>query len=180
MFDLIFGLDDGVERYIHSINQAYLDSFFNFITRFGGFFVITLVCLSVILFLWKRNRDLIKYFVVAVVSNEALVYLAKKIIDRPRPFRAVIYGEHGGSMPSGHAAISILLYGYICYLIVKFYPHRWSKSMMIFLLSGLILLIGFSRLYLDVHYFSDVVAGYLLGAATLFYLVKISLKRQRK
>ncbi|MDO8493196.1 MAG: phosphatase PAP2 family protein [bacterium] len=162
------------------LNQASLDSFFYFITQFGGFFIVGLACFLVILFLWWRNSDLIKYFIIAVASNEVLVYFFKKIIDKPRPFGAVVYGEHGGSMPSGHAAISILLYGYVCYLIVKFYPKTEWRSLLGSLLLVLILLIGFSRLYLNVHYFSDVIAGYLLGGSTLFYLVRISERKGRK
>lgn len=176
MFESIVRLDNMVELYINSLNRPYLVSFFEFITDFGDFLIVGAVTLLILRFLWKRNKDLIKYFIVALVSNEIFVYLIKKVVGRVRPFGALKYAEFSGSLPSGHSAISIFLYGYICYLIVSFYPKSWRRDIAVLSFSILILLIGFSRLYLNLHYLSDVLAGYLIGLTSLLFLIKSTRK----
>lgn len=148
--------------------------FFEVVTKFGGVTFAFIVSLLVVWFLWRKDAKLIRHFLVAIFVNEALVYLIKNAVGRLRPLGAVRYGEFGGSFPSGHAAIAIFLYGFICYLFIKFYPRGARRSLIIGLFSALIVLIGFSRIYLNVHYPSDVLAGYLLGGTILFFLVRTS------
>jgi undecaprenyl-diphosphatase len=93
----------------------------------------------------------------------------KHAIHRPRPIYASAF-LHGGSFsfPSGHAMGSLVAYGMCAYLLVTFWTERSSRQILV---SGaalvLIVAIGLSRLYLGVHYFSDVVAGYAAGTVWL-------------
>lgn len=180
MFNFIKNIDNAAEIYINSLSDPAWLNFFHIVTLFGGFFIVAIVCSLVVWFLWSKKPVLIKYFIPALLINEALVYLIKNLAGRLRPFGALKYQEYDGSMPSGHSAIAFFLYGYVCYLIVRFYPAGWKRNIAVLSLVVLILLIGFSRLYMNVHYLSDVLAGFLLGGITLFQLIKISNQRRVK
>ncbi len=150
------------------------ETFFSYITKLGDSFFIIVIFLFVGYFLWCKDKSSLKYFVAVFFFNEVLVYLIKFFVGRPRPLGALKYGEFGRSFPSGHATVSIFLFGYISYLLIKFYKNSLRRNMAIASLWTLIFLIGFSRFYLDVHYLSDVLGGYLLGGTSLFLLIKLT------
>jgi len=91
--------------------------------------------------------------------------LLKQLIRRPRPVYAAAYlHSHSFSFPSGHAMGSLIGYGMLAYLLVVFWAHRRpARIAVVAAVAALILAIGVSRLYLGVHYFSDVVGGYGAG-----------------
>ncbi len=180
MLHFIVGLDNGIENYLISVNQPYLERFFYSITQFGSGIIAAAVVLALIYWLWRRDPKLLKVFIPVFLLSESAVYIMKHLFGRLRPLGALKYGEFDASLPSGHAAFSILVYGYICYLILKHNEKSPSRDLAVALLGLLVLLIGFSRLYLDVHYFSDVLTGYIIGGTALFYSVKFSDKFKRK
>ena len=180
MLELVQKIDFLVEQYIFSIKNSTLDSFFYIITQFGGWICITVLFLLVCLFLWKNNRHFLHYFVWFFVINEVLTYVIKIIVGRLRPLGGATYLEFSGSMPSGHATASIFLYGYICFLLTKYYRGGRQKAIVITFSTLLILLIGFSRLYLDVHYLCDVIVGFAIGGMSLCGLVHYSPKNEEK
>jgi undecaprenyl-diphosphatase len=104
------------------------------------------------------------YAVIAFIFNTIL----KLVLRRKRPHGLVIetLGLRSYSFPSGHAFGTIIFYGLFSYLAFKYWAHPWD---IIFctLLATLIFSIGVSRIYLDAHYPSDVVAGWLLGSISL-------------
>lgn len=170
MISDIISLDYYIENILNSLYNSWLFSFFSYITSLGsvGFALIVSVCLVV--FLCKSGKTaLAKRFVLFLALNELTVFFTKWFINRPRPFAASIVGEADGSFPSGHAAVSIFIYGFLAYYFSKNYPN---KKLVKVLFSLVIILIGFSRLYLDVHYFSDVLGGYLIGALFLSLLIR--------
>jgi undecaprenyl-diphosphatase len=110
---------------------------------------------------------------IAVTGSEAFAYLGKLVFHRPRPEMAV-YAEHSFSFPSGHATIAVAFYGFVGYLLMRF-SQSWSRKVNIFFATILIIIaIGFSRVYLGVHYISDVWSGYLVGAMWLIIAVSFS------
>ena len=108
---------------------------------------------------------------VSIFSNLAIItalnQLLKNILQRPRPTEYRIIEETGYSFPSGHSMISMALYGYIIYLIYKYVTNKYIKWFSIVLLSILICSIGISRIYLGVHYTSDVLGGFLISVSYL-------------
>lgn len=171
MLNYINILDLGFEKMILSIFSARLEQSFFLITELGGLVFISLVFFLTAIFLRAYYRDFLKYYVVYFVMSEVVVYMMKIIIAKPRPLGAILYGETSGSMPSGHAAAAIFVYGFICYLIYIFNNGMYYRKAIISTLVLLILAIGLSRLYLDVHFLSDVAVGYVIGGSFLSLLI---------
>lgn len=93
------------------------------------------------------------------------VYFLKEVIGRERPLNLhPILPEPTPSFPSGHAAISVSFYGYIFLSTLHLFPGKWL-SLYTFSVFFFIWFVGFSRIYFRMHYWSDVIAGYLIGFA---------------
>ena len=136
-----------------------------FITNFGG--AIFIILLTVILIAVIKNKKI----GLSILTNLAIItilnQLLKRILQRPRPTEYRIIEESGYSFPSGHSMISMAFYGYLIYLIYKYVENKSVKWTLISLLSVLICLIGISRIYLGVHYTSDVLGGFLISISYL-------------
>lgn len=117
------------------------------------------------LFLKKRLVYLLP-FLVSFCGGMLTNFLCKFFIHRLRPTEAV-YLESFYSFPSGHSTLAVVLYGFIFYYLWRQTKKRAQKNLILVFGILLILAIGFSRIYLGVHFFSDVVGGYLLGLAWL-------------
>ena len=91
--------------------------------------------------------------------------------ERPTEFRLI--DEKGYSFPSGHSMVSMAYYGFLIYLIYKYVKNKKLKYILISGLILLIILIGTSRIYLGVHYTSDVIAGFLVSISYLILYTSI-------
>lgn len=136
-----------------------------FITNFGG--VIFLSVATVMLFLFIKNKKIGLSIISNIVIITVLNQLLKRILQRPRPTEFRIVEETGYSFPSGHSMVSMAFYGYLIYLIYRYIKNKYVKWTLITILSILICLIGISRIYLGVHYTSDVLGGFLLSISYL-------------
>ena len=136
-----------------------------FITNFGG--AIFLITLTIVLLVLIKNKKI----GISIFSNLVIVtilnQLLKAILQRPRPTEYRIVEETGYSFPSGHSMVSMAFYGYLIYLIYKYVKNKYIKWISIVLLSILICSIGISRIYLGVHYTSDVLGGFLISMSYL-------------
>ena len=136
-----------------------------FITNFGG--AIFLIIATIILFILIKNKkigfSIISNLVIVTILNQSL----KNILQRPRPNEFRIIEETGYSFPSGHSMVSMAFYGYLIYLIYRYVKNKYVKWALIVLLSILICTIGISRIYLGVHYTSDVLGGFLISISYL-------------
>lgn len=148
------------------------------ITWFGG--AIALLLIAVLLFIFIKNKKI----GVCIASNLVIITILnqvfKAILQRPRPTEYRMINETGYSFPSGHSMVSMAFYGYLIYLIYKHIKNKWLKWFLIIALSLLILLIGLSRIYLGVHYVSDVVAGFVVSIAYLIVFTRMTYKWDMK
>lgn len=136
-----------------------------FITNFGG--AIFLITLTIVLLVLIKNKKI----GISIFSNLVIVtilnQLLKAILQRPRPTEYRIVEETGYSFPSGHSMVSMAFYGYLIYFIYKYVKNKYIKWISIVLLSILVCSIGISRIYLGVHYTSDVLGGFLISMSYL-------------
>ena len=164
------------------IGPVWLESAVRDVTALGGTVVITIVTLSSAGFLLlSGKRGAALYVVVAIAGSTLISFLVKAGLERPRPdlfpHGAPVYTA---SFPSGHATGAAATYLTLGALLARFQAHRRLKVYLLTLAVILTLLIGLSRLYLGVHWPSDVVAGWTLGAswALLCWLVARQLQKR--
>lgn len=142
-----------------------------FITNFGG--AIFVISLTTILFFLIKDKKI----GISIIANLGIVTILNQIIkfimQRPRPTEFRIIEETGYSFPSGHSMVSLAFYGYLIYLIYKYINNKHLKRTLIILLSVLICIIGVSRIYLGVHYTSDVLGGFLISFAYLIIYIEL-------
>lgn len=142
------------------------------ITQFGGT-ILMIVWALASLVLIKNKR-----IAISVVSNLVLIALLnnilKLIVRRARPTGFRLLAETGYSFPSGHSMVSMAFYGYLIYLIYKNVRNKKLRWTLITCFSLLILIIGMSRIYLGVHYTSDVFAGFLFSLGYLVIYTKLT------
>ena len=131
------------------------------------------------LFIRKHRWYSIKIGVIAL-SSVLMMHLLKLIFNRPRPLIPLLEPAIGLSFPSGHAMTSITFFGLLIYFVNGHTPNKTIKVILICLLVVLILLIGISRIYLRVHYPSDVLAGYCMGTIWLIISLKILNRMERR
>ena len=132
-----------------------------FITNFGG--AIFLIILTITLFILIKNKKIGLSIILNLIVITGLNQILKYILQRPRPTEYRLIEETGFSFPSGHSMVSMAFYGYLIYLIYKYVKNKDLKWISIVLLSILICSIGISRIYLGVHYTSDVLGGFLIS-----------------
>lgn len=140
-----------------------------FITNFGGaiFLILTAIVLTILIKNKKIGLAILLNLTIITILNQLL----KRILQRPRPTEYRIIEETGYSFPSGHSMVSMAFYGYLIYLIYKYVKNKYIKWISIALLSILIGTIGISRIYLGVHYTSDVLGGFLISVSYLIIYV---------
>ena len=142
-----------------------------FITNFGG--AIFVISLTTILFFVIKDKKI----GISIITNLGIVTILNQIIkfimQRPRPTEFRIIEETGYSFPSGHSMVSLAFYGYLIYFIYKYINNKHLKRTLIIILSVLICIIGVSRIYLGVHYTSDVLGGFLISFAYLIIYIEL-------
>ncbi|MBW2978451.1 phosphatase PAP2 family protein [Candidatus Woesearchaeota archaeon] len=167
---ITFLLDNYAFDFVDLIKNNYFDSFFGIITNIGEFFVILILLTILFLFMKKEKRKIPLLWVCFFVLGGICIIL-KFLIARPRPFGLIIFypliNLIDYSFPSLHAAVILLA------LIILFREAPKHKLGLGFI--GLLII--FSRIYLKVHYLSDVVGGAILGLVIAkFYLQNTNLK----
>ena len=163
--------DASLSNLIASLRTSFFDTFMVIVTMLGDRYVTTPVVLAVLGWLaWRRYWLELVGMAAAVGAAAAIVPLIKIASSRIRPL-ASYDGLQVFSFPSGHATINAVLYAIIAYLLAHGRP-QWVRTTIYAGFTFLVLMIGLSRLYLGVHWPSDVAAGFLfgLGAASCFAL----------
>lgn len=167
------GVDEGMARFDTLLSLALgqhltepMLGFFVELTRLGNSsFLIPLAAVVAAALLIAQQRLLACAWIIATASNALLNLLLKSIFERARPTRLhELLNPDGWSFPSGHASGSMMVYGLLGYLVIRLTPRMWHLPVAM-LCVLLIVFVGFSRVLLQVHFLSDVLAGYASAAA---------------
>jgi undecaprenyl-diphosphatase len=144
--------------------------FFTFIGSYKSMIVIMLIVALLLYIVLKHRLEIITLLAV-VISTPILNGLLKQFFQRARPeFHRLI--EIGGySFPSGHAMNALAFYGVLAFLLWRHMPNRIGRAILILFSSLFIILIGISRIYLGVHYPSDIIAGYCVSGFWLTVVI---------
>jgi len=174
--DPIIALDTRLADLLYAFRDVGLIQFFLWITLLGKWQVVAVFAFvsSLLLWMWKKRIYIFSLWL-TIIGSEIFVYLGKILIDRPRPGGYIpFYHEASLSFPSGHAAISIALYGFLTYILWKQLHLIKTKTTVLFIGISTIFFIGLSRMYLGVHFLSDVLGGYLAGALWLIVGITVT------
>ncbi len=176
--EAIVSADIRIANLLAYFRSPELTKVFLWITLLGKWQIVvgSAIIVSIILWLWKK-RGYIIYLWLALAADVIFSYLGKLLIHRNRPPNPA-YLENSFSFPSGHAMVAVIFYGFLAYIRIR-HVKSWGHKVNVFF-AGLvvILAIGFSRVYLGVHYVSDVWGGYLLGFLILTTIIALYEWRQ--
>ena len=156
-------------NYVNETNNK-LMLFFTFLGTHTFLIPANLVLVAYFLFIKKHKWFCIKIPAIAL-SSLGLMFGLKHLFGRERPGVPLIFHAEGLSFPSGHALFSITFYGLLVYIIFKTIAHKVLKWTLIIMLVILMFIIGFSRVYLRVHFATDVMAGFCVGFVWLVFAI---------
>lgn len=185
-------LDLQVAQATHSIWQESLHGLFQVIAELGGLEVTTALMIALFYYLWRGGFGADALVVAAFIGAQALEILYKLFFYHPGPPFSISHldgpsitsmfekpGGVGNSFPSGHMVRTVLVYGLLAFVIRRLATSRSARLMAIPVAIAIIVVVGFDRLYLDVHWESDVIGGVLLGGIALL-AATVWLDRPRK
>ena len=161
---LIAVIDLYVYQFLHYFKSPFMTNMFTTITHLGGFIGITAVIILIFLF----NRRFALSCLSLSVLQQILNNILKIIFKRPRPSVEHLVEVSNYSFPSGHAMAITCLYALIICYIYRSKPNY--RNVLIILCVLVIILVNLSRVYLGVHYFSDVFAGSMLSLSLVLYV----------
>lgn len=173
--DRIAWFDQSIIDAVQGMENEGLTRIMKGFTFLGSSLVATLLSVIAFLFLWLvlRHRKELLMFLLSVGGSEIWNIIIKNWMQRQRPTTHRLIEISGFSFPSGHSMAAFALYGTLTYLLWRHIPALAGRIAMIVIGVALTLLIGISRIYLGVHYPSDVFGGYLASATWLMLSIYI-------
>lgn len=166
----VIEIDGSVSHFVQNrlVNDG-LTPFIKFVTNFGDVICFLIILLSVLAFF--RGKGYFSGMTLNLLIAYLFSVIFKNIFMRERPPFSLIDKPSDYSFPSGHTMCSVAFYGFIIYLVSKYVKNKFLKCFLIVLCLLVIVLVGFSRVYLSVHYFSDVICGAIFGLVCLLMFV---------
>lgn len=167
--------DTSISEAIASYRTPSLTQYFIYVTDIGdaiGYLIVFSLCTLTFYLVFKSWRYVAQIALVMILALSSNLIL-KQVINRARPEAEHLVTVETLSYPSGHAMMAMAFYGILIYLITQFEISKIWKSLIILLLAILILSIGISRIYLGVHYPSDIAGGFIAGFIWVIFCVMI-------
>jgi len=164
-------LDIIINQFIESVQTPFLTKVFKMITQLGSTKVLLPLSIILVLYLFYKRRKIdATLSALTLVIGISVSELIKLVIHRARPINALVI-ETDPSFPSGHTIMSVIFFLLLIFLFKDKIRSKIIRRTMITICIVLPLLIGFSRLYLNIHWFTDVLTGFLIGiGAILLFL----------
>jgi undecaprenyl-diphosphatase len=175
---LFISLDQQVAQAMRDLWQEPLHPLFQAIAELGGMELTTVLMIALAFYLWRGGYGADALVVVAFFGAVALEVVYKKLFYHPGPPRSLSHGDGpslidaeglglGNSFPSGHMVRTVIAYGLIAFVVRRLARSRTARLLAIPVAIAIIVLMVFDRIYLDVHWESDVIGGLLLGGIAL-------------
>lgn len=170
------------QQVFHAMSSAWQPSWhplFQLIAELGGLELTSIVMVALVVFLLRRGSAVDAWVLVAFAAAQLLETLYKTALYHPSPARSVAHADgpsitgllgtssSGNSFPSGHMVRAVIVYGLVAFVVRRLAPWPAARSLAIPIFVLIIVIEAFDRVYLDVHWESDVIGGLLLGAIAL-------------
>jgi membrane-associated phospholipid phosphatase len=152
---------DKIKPLVNDRNSKIM-SFITFLGKHQFLIPANLFLIFYFAFITKQNWFSIRVITISI-SSLVLMLLLKQLFQRKRPLSPLLKAARGLSFPSGHAIMAVTFYGLLIYILQHVITIEWLKWLITVAIIVLIIMIGFSRVYLRVHYASDVSAGFIIG-----------------
>lgn len=166
--------DEIILKFLHKDQSLILLSIFKVISFIGSvYFLVPVIGGVTIYALRKKRYSIINLILLSSLGSFIFNYFLKFLFQRQRPFDYFQVKQGGLSYPSGHSMVTMSLYMSLAYLISNKIKNKENKKWVYIVTFTMIFLMGLSRLYLGVHWPTDVIGGYLMGY--LFYEFSIKL-----
>ena len=166
----IISFDNYIYNHIKGLISPNMTNIFKIITEFGNIYIMIPIIILILIF--SKDKSFKKYFIYNLIFIFILNNVLKIIFTRDRPIDINLIIETGYSFPSGHSMVSFAFYGFLAYFIYHANLNNYLKLLFIILLGLLVFMIGISRIYLGVHYASDVLGGFAISALYLVIFIK--------
>lgn len=170
IYKYIVNFDYKVIEFFGNINDKRLTTSMSFITNFGDWYIPILIIVCI--FLIIKNKWYFYTLSSSYLLSGIVVFITKILVARPRPLEALIKIPSSYSFPSGHTLTSLIFYMTLFYLMTE-KSNKLIRITFGLLFCFLIVVVGFSRVCLGVHFFSDVVGGFILGMPCLLCCINI-------
>ncbi len=173
--EVLAGYDTIITDYVISFRTPLLTKYFIFVTDVGdlyGYLIVISIFAVLSFLIFKRWKYVLQTTLVLILASASNTVL-KRFIDRARPSLEHMVSVETLSYPSGHAMSAMAFYGFLIFLLYRFPMNIAVKMFSIVILAFLILSIGISRIYLGVHYPSDIAGGYIAGFIWVVFCILI-------
>ena len=170
IYKYIVNFDYKVIEFFGNVNDKRLTTSMSFITNFGDWYIPILIIVCI--FLIIKNKWYFYILSSSYLLSGIVVFITKILVARPRPLEALIKIPSSYSFPSGHTLTSLIFYMTLFYLITA-KSNKLIRITFGLLFCFLIVVVAFSRVCLGVHFFSDVVGGFILGMPCLLCCINI-------
>ncbi|MEX2462390.1 MAG: phosphatase PAP2 family protein [Paenibacillaceae bacterium] len=176
----IVNFDNRISAYIQGLQSVGLTSVMKFFTFIGSGTVVAIIVIIVMILFYVvlKHRSELVLFIGVVIGSALLNVVLKVVFHRARPTIKRLIEESGYSFPSGHSMAAFTLYGILTFLLWKHISSSKGRSLFIIFSIMMTTLIGVSRIYLGVHYPSDVLGGFLASGTWLIFSIRSYQKYQ--
>ncbi|MCA1692037.1 MAG: phosphatase PAP2 family protein [Acidimicrobiales bacterium] len=164
---LLLTWDEPVTRALSDLHSPGLDGIVRALSTLGGLTVVTLVLLLLVLLVWHECRSLALVLLGASLARPLLEWSLKELVDRPRPSLGQLVAGNGPSFPSGHVMAAFAIWGLLPPVVALVSGRRAAWWWSVGISATIIGVVAFSRVYLGVHWMSDVIGALVLGALYL-------------
>ncbi len=170
IYNKIVDIDYSVIEFMGNSVDKRLTAVLKFLTNFGDWYIPTIIIVCILVLI--KNKWYFTLITGSYAVSGFVVLISKLLIRRPRPLVALIDIPNSYSFPSGHTLTSIVFYIVLWYLLTK-NTNKFNKIVFFTLFILLAIIIGFTRIYLGVHFFSDVMGGILLAIPCVLMCLNI-------